>query len=293
MKRRITRAELLNSDELYVYDRFYLRRMPAPGTHGQEAARQMKEIDEKVPSTNIPMLLFNLGFRGGETYHIRMISKADTNDKAQQEKMIRDAAAAGAQKRTPLEDPVAREYQELLNGGPLNAEAEAPAPRAPAAPAARAPLPVAQKIISPTRAPPAPTAPAAGGNGGDNGGGDNGGGGGGTPVGSGPSAMPSPGNNGNNEPQVPPRSPQYFHRAGRWAVLEVEALVGGVQQYGYNWKEIKEAFDEIDSRRTTVDLKDKWRNLVKSCKDPQRATRTMGYSEVMKARILELAERSS
>ncbi|KAG7666963.1 hypothetical protein Ndes2437A_g08655 [Nannochloris sp. 'desiccata'] len=265
LKRRITKAKLLISEELYVYDRFALRQANFPG---RESTGELKVLDEKMPSTNIPMLLFNLGYRGGETYHISMISRARSTDQAQQQNMLQAAATAGAQKVMPLADPAARAYQELLYGVPLE---RAPVVRAiPAAPVRQ----VASEVI------PAPV-----------------GGAGTTPNKSlgltGPAPLPSPevmtGRANVNHVQVArsPRQP----RAGRWSADEIEALVGGVIEYKCNWAEIKRVCpDTIDQRRSAVDLKDKWRNLVIICRDPSKATRTVGISDEMKSTILELAD---
>ena len=49
----------------------------------------------------------------------------------------------------------------------------------------------------------------------------------------------------------------------RWTDEEVEFLKEGVERFGVgNWKEILRTY-KFHSRRTNVDLKDKWRNLKK------------------------------
>jgi len=50
----------------------------------------------------------------------------------------------------------------------------------------------------------------------------------------------------------------------RWGPEEVECLHAGVEKYGIGrWKEILEDRDFIFHHRTTVDLKDKYRNILK------------------------------
>ncbi|CAH8358720.1 unnamed protein product [Eruca vesicaria subsp. sativa] len=48
-----------------------------------------------------------------------------------------------------------------------------------------------------------------------------------------------------------------------WTPEEVEALREGVKEYGKSWKAIKNANPTVLGDRTEVDLKDKWRNLVR------------------------------
>ncbi|VVB16444.1 unnamed protein product [Arabis nemorensis] len=48
-----------------------------------------------------------------------------------------------------------------------------------------------------------------------------------------------------------------------WTPEEVEALREGVKEYGKSWKDIKNANPAVFAERTEVDLKDKWRNLVR------------------------------
>ncbi|XP_009120342.1 uncharacterized protein LOC103845260 isoform X1 [Brassica rapa] len=56
----------------------------------------------------------------------------------------------------------------------------------------------------------------------------------------------------------PVRRPKKF-----WTPEEVEALRAGVKEYGKAWKDIKNANPAVLAQRTEVDLKDKWRNLVR------------------------------
>ncbi|CAN7003009.1 hypothetical protein IGI04_020999 [Brassica rapa subsp. trilocularis] len=48
-----------------------------------------------------------------------------------------------------------------------------------------------------------------------------------------------------------------------WTPEEVAVLREGVKEYGKSWKEIKNANPEVLAERTEVDLKDKWRNLLR------------------------------
>jgi len=56
-----------------------------------------------------------------------------------------------------------------------------------------------------------------------------------------------------------------------WTVLESVSLINGVEEMGLGkWADIKRApeFEEIFDLRSTVDLKDKWRNLTRLAKLP-------------------------
>ncbi|XP_009605406.1 uncharacterized protein LOC107776885 isoform X2 [Nicotiana tabacum] len=51
-----------------------------------------------------------------------------------------------------------------------------------------------------------------------------------------------------------------------WTVSEVRKLIDGVAQYGVGrWSHIKKLYFSSSAHRTPVDLKDKWRNLLKAC----------------------------
>ncbi|KAF5744447.1 putative telomeric repeat binding protein [Tripterygium wilfordii] len=53
-------------------------------------------------------------------------------------------------------------------------------------------------------------------------------------------------------------------RKGNWTGAEEEALLQGVREYGVgNWKLIWNAKQDVLALRSTVDLKDKWRNMQK------------------------------
>ncbi|XP_039035188.1 telomeric repeat-binding factor 2-like [Hibiscus syriacus] len=50
-------------------------------------------------------------------------------------------------------------------------------------------------------------------------------------------------------------------KVNKWTYEEENALAEGVRKYGYQWTRILETYQEISRERTSVDLKDKWRNL--------------------------------
>ncbi|GMI93254.1 hypothetical protein HRI_002994700 [Hibiscus trionum] len=52
-------------------------------------------------------------------------------------------------------------------------------------------------------------------------------------------------------------------RVNRWTDEEEKALTEGVQKYGNQWARILETYEEIFRDRKSVDLKDKWRNLLR------------------------------
>ncbi|KAL0375068.1 UNVERIFIED_CONTAM: hypothetical protein Sradi_3422500 [Sesamum radiatum] len=50
-----------------------------------------------------------------------------------------------------------------------------------------------------------------------------------------------------------------------WTIAEVKKLIDGVAEYGVGrWSRIKKLFFSASAHRTSVDLKDKWRNLLKA-----------------------------
>ncbi|KAI4330697.1 hypothetical protein MLD38_028957 [Melastoma candidum] len=87
------------------------------------------------------------------------------------------------------------------------------------------------------------------------------------------------------------------HRA--WTLSEVLKLVEGVSRYGAGrWSEIKRLSFAPNTYRTSVDLKDKWRNLLKACYAPAPADNRMNarkptstpIPESILLRVRQLAE---
>ncbi|XP_039044019.1 uncharacterized protein LOC120183373 isoform X2 [Hibiscus syriacus] len=54
-----------------------------------------------------------------------------------------------------------------------------------------------------------------------------------------------------------------MRKINRWTDEEEKTLTEGVQKYGNQWARILETYQEIFKDRTAVDLKDKWRNLLR------------------------------
>ncbi|GAB4822586.1 hypothetical protein N2152v2_009632 [Parachlorella kessleri] len=87
------------------------------------------------------------------------------------------------------------------------------------------------------------------------------------------------------------KSPKPRRQTGRWMPEEVEALIEGVTLFKTSWAQIYERYvvtNKINSKRTQVDLKDKWRNLVKLVTDPNKHARGMDLSEDQRQTILRL-----
>jgi hypothetical protein len=87
-------------------------------------------------------------------------------------------------------------------------------------------------------------------------------------------------------------SPLRLGKPGKWQVAEVEALVKGVAAYGSSWACILDVYGKggpIHMKRTAVDLKDKWRNLVKALAKPGVVPRS-DIPEELKIQILRLAQ---
>lgn len=85
-------------------------------------------------------------------------------------------------------------------------------------------------------------------------------------------------------------SPTPRRSTGRWTPEEVTALIQGVQAFGFSWATIHDRFSgtAISERRSTVDYKDKWRNLVLAVKEGKQM-RGLALSEDTKTLILRIA----
>ncbi|KAL2554357.1 uncharacterized protein Fot_07976 [Forsythia ovata] len=72
------------------------------------------------------------------------------------------------------------------------------------------------------------------------------------------------------QPEVSSR--RKHHRL--WTISEVRKLIDGVSQYGVGrWSRIKKLLFSTSPHRTSVDLKDKWRNLLKASGIQEQGTR--------------------
>jgi hypothetical protein len=236
--------------QLLLPQKFVLKRL---------AGQVLQELPSLSPARD-EVLLFNAGFRAGATYELFLSSARATTDAEQQRALVGGAGRRGAGAGPaggPL-DPLRAQHLALLQGpGP------GPAPRsAPRAAATAAAEPAAAGLYGAAR-----VGSVA----------DEGGGGGAAAL---QECGQSPG--GRLQP-----------RRQRWQPEEVEALVGGVQALGASWALIKQRCSgpgRIQERRTQVDLKDKWRNLVRQAAcDPARPSRGAALSEELKATILRLA----
>ena len=82
-----------------------------------------------------------------------------------------------------------------------------------------------------------------------------------------------------------------------WALEEAEALVEGVAQCGGGkWADIKKLGFPAIEHRTAVDLKDKWRNLLRIAMLPHQPVKNAGDKKreippELLARVRELAEK--
>lgn len=72
----------------------------------------------------------------------------------------------------------------------------------------------------------------------------------------------------------------------RWSPEETDAFIAGVERHGVgNWQKVHDACSAIFGRRTTVDLKDKRRNLVKAVTTPGLIPRSVRLTAEQKERI--------
>jgi len=84
-----------------------------------------------------------------------------------------------------------------------------------------------------------------------------------------------------------------------WALEEAEALVRGVAQCGGGkWADIKKLGFPAIEHRTAVDLKDKWRNLLRIAMLPQQSVKTVGdkkreIPQELLAKVRELAAKQA
>ena len=75
---------------------------------------------------------------------------------------------------------------------------------------------------------------------------------------------------------------------GRWTPDEVAALIVGVQLHGTQWSTIWEHYvvaGVINPGRSQVDLKDKWRNLVKLACNPGKQARSIDLTGTPRRRV--------
>ena len=319
LKRQIVKVRLLSSNEYCPVERFSLRR---PVSHGMTTENADTELP-LISSLRLPILLFDLKFFGGKTYPINMISKrVEEGDTLQQQAMLQ-RASTGAMAVTHMAtstNPEAMRYQELLHAADfpvksprqrVNIAVPPPGVRPPVAAAALASAAVVVAAAGNSR-PVSPAGAAAAAACTD------------ARVASTPQRQ-RPSIDVASTPLVlpnlspphprPPSSAVTMTVAGagagagagarrgragaagsskarKWTVSEIEALVGGVQAYGYMWKEILENYGGhyINPCRTTVDLKDKWRNLGKIAKNPEKQTRSIDISDEVKVTILRLVQ---
>jgi len=206
---------------------------------------------EKLPEETdkgIPSLLFNLGFRAGGDYEVEITSVPVSTDKDQQETMLRGITQGGTGAAMPLSSDPDARRYQVL----LETKAQNIKPPSP--------LP-----------PPVATAPEE----------NDLGPGGSVGAANGVVAAAPP------RTAAPIGSPR--QRAGRWLPGEVDALIRGVQAYGYLWRKILDEYSGVfHPNRTSVDLKDKWRNLVKLSKVPGKQARGLDLTEDLRTLILRL-----
>lgn len=254
LKRRVTKASLLRG-KFIPPERFILK-------------RRVGETREHLPeltSRGTPTLLFDLGFRGLNVYELSMMSAPNTTDKVQQENMLRGAASAPlGPALLQYNDPALQNYQDMLQNRttPQN-------PRTTAVQGASDAVEVASTHGRGTAAAAPPPLPP-------------------------PAAVTEPAGNtvgGNTNFNGIHTSPR-LGKPGKWQVAEVEALVKGVSAYGTSWACILDAYGKgrpIHEKRSAVDLKDKWRNLVKALGKPGVVPRS-DIPEELRIQIMRLAQ---
>ena len=255
LKRCIFKYKLLNNG-FCPLERFDLRKR----NNADVAGTSNDQIPLHEDTLGIPTLLVDLGFFAGNTYELSIISHPQPAIEEPEERLkLQGVAYYSPTKVIPSENPNVRKYQELLQGTQLAGNFAPPLIEG-ASPGAGIPIPRG----APNTAGVAGASPR-------------------------PGALQSPATAGEGS-DAPGRSPRQL-RAGRWSAEEVEALVWGVQAFGPIWSTIWHNLGGrgIDSRRTPVDLKDKWRNLVKLSSDPSKQTRSIGLTDQLKATILRLA----
>lgn len=86
-------------------------------------------------------------------------------------------------------------------------------------------------------------------------------------------------------PRPQPQQPRKKHNP--WTVEETLALIDGVASCGSRWADIKKMNMKAIERRSAVDLKDKWRNLLRIAALPARVNRG-GEGKIERRRIARL-----
>lgn len=256
LKRRIMKARLINEGRYLNPGMFMLRATqidPATNTS------RLVELTSRGPGGE-EVFLSDLGFEAPGSYEVLIASAPVANDREQQNRMLAAAGGSNLMSAGPV-SPDRQAYRSLLTaaaGGDGGANGTVPRPAAPRIPTKKIHPEQARRqsdaqFISPARQ-------QAG-------------------VGTGGGVPPS------GDKVRRPKCP--------WQPDEVESLIEGIQAFGTSWAEIHGKYTRgdpprIDPRRTQVDLKDKWRNLVKLVTEPGLKPRGMDITDDLKTTILRL-----
>jgi hypothetical protein len=255
LRRRVVKARL-KLGEYLAPSAFELKRVEHGGASGGAAVTPMPAA---APGGAGETLLFSLGFRAGGSYEIMLAA--------------RPGRAEGD-----------REAQAAIEGAARGARAPGTGSRAVDAGHARG-----RALLAPRgRGAPARAAPAAAAAGGAGGAGLFG-------LYGSIAGEAGAGGDGDTGASLDARAPAR-RKAGRWSADEVAALIDGVAGKGSSWAAIHALFCQPGGRisplRSQVDLKDKWRNLVRAATDAAGAgAARASLPEDLRARVLQLAFR--
>jgi hypothetical protein len=283
LKRRIMR-EKLQLGEYLPPQRFVLRHKVTTRVAGEDedeeiaagpssAAAETMMVDLLTTKPNgEDNFLLSLGYKAPNQYVVYMYSAPSNTDREQQEQMLaanRGYGVGGAAllPAVMVNNPKLSSYNNLLVGKGLGA-----GPYTTTSPTRMVMVPTATTTAAPDAVPVAIVNPLMQGI---------------------PTSLAVPGSAaaaaGDGVGQPKPKKPR---REGfRWSSVEVKALIAGVTEHGTSWSTIYNEWAKekgvINMKRTQVDLKDKWRNLVKSATNPE-ITRSTGLEAEDISAILEL-----
>ena len=232
LKRRIFREKLVDGDLIWI-DKFQLRYL----SHENDTTTILQE---KGPQT-LEKLLIDYGFCRGGDYELRLKSQYSNNDEEQQQRMLEESVNARSTLafcNVPLSDnPKIRERQEKLMQGAASVPPTSPL-RAVQSPSSRH----TSVHNSPTQYGRVPSQ---------------------LPI----LSMDMVDNLDDPAPLMEITESQEKKKGGSWNVKEVAYLIRGIKKHGTaSWSKIAGEYSGkgIDPRRTTVDYKDKWRNIVRA-----------------------------
>lgn len=245
LKRRFFKASLFRNTYLEM-DQYSLYSEQNPRS-GEIQSVELEDCEQNT----FEKLLFNIGFRAGNTYLIKVKLQPSSNDKEQQNTMLRESAAQGRSIFSQYgfsDDPEIKKRQELLQGK-AREEAdkifeivggeEQPSQRT--SPAKKAKPSPAKPALEPLNLIEYDSTP-------------------------GKRKTRAATQEEKKENEQTEQGTTGRRNLGKWQIEETRCLIRGCEEFNFSWREIQSKYsgNGIHPERTQVDYKDKWRN-IKRC----------------------------